>query len=321
MSYNKTVRNVIGAVVTTTPFAYTFMTSNADTISWFPKMVIIRKELIKSCFSSKIKILEIGKNRKYVEHPVLEQDIRNCINDESGGVKILWAPPGTGKSTSVYHVINAELETGNISGVLMLTPPRMSVEPDEWFRYQFRYLGIETLTQNEHLSTLIEVPSNKPFVIVIDQCDNLDFNDKLRKFIKVLAEDSHGSKKYVVLAICTNAAKAATMKEWNGGIKIKLLNHKYNAYKWSVSQIEKWIEQNLKDHKTINPINNIAHYNKFKKAAIVAGTGDFLITNTCPTENQSLSEIENSWNAKSNYVGQIWGSGQLLYPQSFWWWR
>lgn len=287
------------------------------------KTATIRKELIKSCFSSKIKRLELGKNYKYVKHPVLEQDIRNCITEESGGVKIFWAPPGTGKSTSVNHVINSELETGNISGALMLTPPRMSVEPDEWFRFQFRYLGIEMLSQNEHLSYLIDAPANKPFVIVIDQCDNLEFNDKLRKFIKVLAEDSHKTKKYVVLAICTDAAKAATMKEWNGGIKIKLVNDKYNAYKWSVSQIEKWIDGHLKDHKTINPINNIAHFNKFKNAAIVAGTGDFLITNTCPTEHQSFYEIEKSWNAKSNYVGQIWKSGQLLSSsntQSSWWW-
>ena len=36
------------------------------------KTKFIKKELIKSCFSHKIKTLKLGKNYKYVEHPLLD---------------------------------------------------------------------------------------------------------------------------------------------------------------------------------------------------------------------------------------------------------
>ena len=320
MSYYKIGKRFLRTVTVTafTPIAYTIV-NNVDMMSWFPKMVIIRKELIKNCFNSNIEIPKTG--LKYVEHPVLEQDIHNCINNEQGGVKIVWAPPGTGKTTSVRHVISEELKLGNISGVLMVTPPRMSVEPDEWFRHQFKFFGIETLTQNEQLSTLIDNDFKKPFVIVIDQCDNFDFDDKLRRFIKVLAEDSNVTKKYVVLAICTDASKAATMREWNGGVKIKLVNNKYNSYKWSLPQIEKWVEHHIKNHDMINRENNVSHYNKFIKAATVAGTADFLITNSYPIEHKNIHQIEDSWVATSKYLGQIWESGQLLSSKKkCWYW-
>jgi mannose/fructose/N-acetylgalactosamine-specific phosphotransferase system component IIB len=80
-----------------------------------------------------------------------------------------------------------------------------------------------------------------------------------------MAEDSHRTKKYVVLVLCADATKVSTMNEWNGGVKIKLVNDDHLAYKWSNTQIDKWIELNMKDHKTIDIVKDRKHYNKFKK--------------------------------------------------------
>jgi hypothetical protein len=39
----------------------------------------------------------------------------------------------------------------------------------------------------------------KPYVIVIDQCDNLRFDEKMKRFIKSLDEGSNCTTKFVVL--------------------------------------------------------------------------------------------------------------------------
>jgi Cdc6-like AAA superfamily ATPase len=292
--------------------------------SYVPKIKIIRKELFKFICNSQIKSAE--PKHVYVEHPVFERDIRNCIRDESGGVKIIWAPRGTGKTTIVKHVLNGEIIDDQISGILWFTSPSSSsIKPAEWFINQLKYLGIETMTKYDHISSFIDAPANKPYVIVLDQCDNFDFDVNLWRFIKVMAEDSHLTKNYVVIVICSDASKVANMKEWNGGVKINLINCDFIEYKWNATQIEKWIEHHLKDHETIHPDKDIEHYNKFKKAAIVAGTPDFLITNSYSIEHKTKQEIVNSWNDNSKYIRTMWNSGQQLlssrYCQSYWCWR
>ena len=325
MTYNKLGKNVIKSFVGTAAavgsLAYAY---NIKPIDWILNLEIVRKELIKSIFTRNVKTLSLREGDKYVENHALEEDIRNCIHRQPGGVKIIWAPPGTGKSTTVKHVLNSEITDDKISGVLMLTPPRISMEPDEWFRHELRYLGFETLTKYDHLSGLIVAPVNKHYEIVIDQCDNLNYDEKLRLFIKGIAEDSNIYNNYVVIVICTDAGKAATMKKWNGGIKIRLINDEPIAYKWSVSQVEEWLKHNLKEHPTINSKTNEVQFNKFKKAAVDAGTPDFLITNSSSKDIITNQKVD-SWNQHSSYINKSWLSGQQLLSSSFiqshWLWR
>ena len=222
-------------------------------------------------------------------------------------------------------MLNAEYRDGKISGVLTLIPPVRPVGVDEWFMNELNFLGFETLTKYDQLSSLLDTSHEKPYVIVIDQFDNLDFDENLRRFIKVTAEDSHLRKNYVVIVICTDAAKVSTMKKWNGGVKIRLINEEFISYKWNGTQIEKWIEYNLKGHTTINVNKNKVHFNKFIESAVVAGTPDFLITNSFSCDNLSIQEIENSWIDNSNCISKTWTIGQQLlssrYCQSYWWWR
>ena len=115
------------------------------------------------------------------------------------------------------------------------------------------------------------------------------------------------------------------MKKWNGGVKIRLINEEFISYKWNRTQIEKWVEYNLKGHQTINVNKNKVHFNKFIESAVVAGTPDFLITNSFSCDNLSIQEIENSWIDNSNCISKTWNIGQQLlssrYCQSYWWWQ
>ena len=286
--------------------------SGTDACSWVPKTLEARKKLLLQILTQEVEISPLGSGNKYVENTVLASDIRDCLYSESGGVKIFWAPPGTGKTTTIRHVLNAEFEKDKISGVLILSPPRMTCEPDEWFRSKLNYGEHETLKQNDDLSSMINAPPDKPYVIVIDQCDNFNFDEKMRLFIKSIAEDSHRTKKYIIMVLCSDAQKASTMNEWNGGVKIKVVRHDYKAYKWSNTQIDRWIENNIANHERINNRNE-SHFNKFKEAALIAGTPDFLIINSLSKEHKSLKDIEHSWIRNAEYLNKIWDSGEMAF--------
>lgn len=271
----------------------------------------VRKKMIKYKFDKEISLMKLRPDHIYIKNPVFDNDIHECIRSKSGGVKIIWAPPGAGKTTSIRQVLKSEIINKNLSGAIIMNAPRMMPdEPDIWFRSELELYNITTLKQNESLSSLI---SNEiqPYAIVIDQCDNFRFDEKMKVFIKSLAEDSHLTKKYIVFIICTDASKAKTMKEWNGGIKIKLLSDNENTYKWNNDMIKEWITHFLH----CNQNSKLKDYiEEFEKIAIVAGTPDFLITNTIFDEHKNISETIESWRNNSLYIKSIWKTGKgLLY--------
>jgi hypothetical protein len=154
-------------------------------------------------------------------------------------VKVIWAPAGSGKSTAVQRVLKAAYHQKEISGLIFLTPPRMEgIEPDKWFRSELSFSGYETLGIYDHLSKMLTAPIERPYVIVFDQCDNLDFGSKSKVFMKTLAEDSALSRTYVVIALCANAAKAQVMWGWNGRSKITLVGEGHQRlYRWGAVEI------------------------------------------------------------------------------------
>ena len=225
-------------------------------------------------------------------------------------MKILWAPPGAGKSTTVREGLKTELSNENIHGAMVFIPPRMMVdEPDAWFRSNLEVFGLETLKVNDSLSSLFHKDPKKPYVIVIDQCDNLRFDEKMKRFIKSLAEDSSRASKFVVLVLCSEATKAATMKEWNGGVKFALMGVDHEAYKWTAEQIDEWTEHYLDSHKS-SKLRGNSNLDHFKKSALVAGTPDFLITNTTSEDNITSKEEKAKWCRNSAYHESNWKAGQ-----------
>jgi AAA domain len=279
-------------------------------VYWFLSTEFARKEMLKTKFSRDVESFSLPNDHKYVEHPVLARDIRSAIYSKSKGVKIFWAPPGAGKTTTVRQVLKTELSNKNIHGAKVLIPPRMLIdEPDAWFRSNLELFGLETLKVNDSLSSLFHENPEKPYVIVIDQCDNLRFDDKMKRFIKSLAEDSNRTSKFVVLVICSEATKAATMKEWNGGVKIALIGVDHESYRWTAKQIDEWTEHYLESHQS-SKLHGNSHLDHFKKSALVAGTPDFLITNTTSDENITSKEAEAKWCRNSACHESNWKAGQ-----------
>ena len=123
---------------------------------------------------------------------LLASDMEESIKSESCGVKIIWAPQGSGKSTTARRVLNQLQRDDKISGAFIASPPDRDDkdDPSVWFRCAVSDSFGVTLKPMDKLSTLLIAPKEKPFVIVLDQCEDIDFLDNMRVFMKSMAADS-----------------------------------------------------------------------------------------------------------------------------------
>ena len=248
---------------------------------------------------------------KYIEQANLAADIKNCLTSRSGGVKVIWAPCGSGKSTTARSVLDAAFKRGEISGVIVLTPPKGEfIDPDEWFRANLALFGIETLRPEDQLSDMLDSPMERPFVFVFDQCDNFEFNSATKRLIKTLAEDSVLCKKYVVIALCSSAHKARVMWNWNGRYKITLCSPGLqDAYKWSKREIVEWVGNYLNLHPD-SCLADEAIRSKFIKAAEEAGCPEFLVINADPLMQASVKSPEAIWDESAKFYKNSWAVGK-----------
>ena len=81
-------------------------------------------------------------------------DIENSIIT-SGGVKIIWAPSGAGKTTTVRKVLIKMKEMGQIRGSIVVIPPDLNSMPSVWFRSALHDTFGELLRPSERLSQIL----------------------------------------------------------------------------------------------------------------------------------------------------------------------
>lgn len=198
------------------------------------------KSSIQKELSKPVELFQLHPTNSYVAHEKFLGDIRENIFDELKGVKVVWAPPGYGKSTYLKRVC-ADLQRDElIYGAKIMSH----------FRKHKDMPLIETLAIGigfppdiaPRFHTLSEIMHDKtdlPIVIVFDQFDHLMAQelDHAKSFVVSLAEDSLQSKKYTVLLNVTEPKFAREILNWNGGQKISLFQdnvERLEEYKWGV---------------------------------------------------------------------------------------
>ena len=82
-----------------------------------------RKYCLKRLFRKTLSQFELNSDSLYIKHLPLASDIWNTILSQSDGLKIIWAPSGTGKSTILRRVLGDLRHEDQSSGVLILSPP------------------------------------------------------------------------------------------------------------------------------------------------------------------------------------------------------
>ena len=273
-----------------------------------------RKKLLALRFSRTITPFKLREDHLYVEQSNLAADIRSAVTSRTFGAKIIYTPPGGGKSTTAKRVIRQLVDQGLVSGVALIKPPsNVDIsKPSAWFRSELACFGLETIRRSEHLSDMLSAPMERPYVILIDQVETLQCNDALRRLLKTLAEDSLDCKSFVVIALCSNAPFAYTILNWNGRVKITMTaDGRQDVYKWTAVEIDAWMSNYLKHHPQ-HPLTDDTLYDTFKTAAVKAGSPDFLIMNTDLATMVSAEPPEHIWNRSAENFESQWAAGVKL---------
>ena len=290
----------------------------------------------------------------------LATDIETSICSNRGGVTIIWAPSGAGKTTTVRRVLKSLQLTNRIRGAIVINPPDFYgmkgsyceagatanhqdtrhipteglVEqrnmPSMWFRAALRDMFGNLVHPNEKISDVLPKFDGRPFIFVLDHIDNAPMDEDMRVFIKTLAEDSHLTKLYTVLVICSDASNARMMWEWNGHDKIVMLNELRDqsplTYRWEKDMIEQWLIK----FNVANPSGPLQlgtdSWVRLKESAIIAGTPGFLVetalaANITTVKLRDIRHIPKYcehlanggiWMKRATYTRGLWDMGERV---------
>ena len=271
----------------------------------------IRKQRLQYQFRKRMTPFELKRDELFVSKLLLASDIEESINSQSCGVKIIWAPQGSGKTTTVRRVLRQLQNEDKISGALIACPPcnETKDDPSVWFRYAISDIFGVTLKPMDKLSNFLTAPKEKPFVVVLDQCEDIDFLDKMRVFIKSMAADSALTKSYVVLVICADPVKASIMWDWNGRQKIAPIGTDEPLnYRWREYEIDLWIDFHRKHNPgTFLEDDHLRDY--FRKAAVTAGTPGFLVSSAQSGNYKNSDSKKERWDRSASFFNKQWKDG------------
>eukprot|EP01041_Mallomonas_annulata_P006509 gene6510-13143_t len=283
---------------------------------WFLwNSVPIRRQRLKIFLQQPILNFPLSNSDNYyLQKTSLGIDIESSLVSSCGGVKLIWAPPGAGKTVIVRHILKELQDANKIRGAFFISPPDTYRKPSQWFRSSLQDVFGNLLNPSEKLSDLLPKFDGRPFVFVVDQMDNAPMDNEMRVFMKTLAEDSHLTKSYTVLAICSDASNAKTIWEWNGHEKIILLSDRSGrsptAYRWEKEDIERWFVgfQDAFPSSLLQGMTSSLR-DRVKELAVTAGTPGFLVEMVFPTDINSTND---EWTKRAKYKHELWKIGEQM---------
>jgi hypothetical protein len=245
----------------------------------------------------------------------LDQDLKAALTSVQCGVRVLWGPAGSGKTTYVRHVCNELMLANQLAGAIVLsaTPLNTTVTtPSMWLSYAMSDGWSEPiLGDGRPISTLFTPKkivrydstswkeTQSRVAIVIDQVENLGIDDKMRRFIKSAAEDSVLHKTHVILLVTNDAVYAKGLVDINGGQKISLVGNP-SEHKWGTEHIEKFIEAALA-HGIIETESE-RKIGLMRSLGVIAGTPGFMV-------QAAFNPTKGLPRSSATYYSQMWVQG------------
>lgn len=187
----------------------------------------IGKELVNSlfkrceeCFGSSHVVQAILSNRStqlieldnypIVENHSIQTFINTILRDREGGLSILGAPAGSGKSTYVQLAVEKARSDPLFIGDIIILKSKNFLKPGEIQRK----IGIDPST------TLTEVLPRYT-IIIIDQIDGESLTAEMEEYLLDLTTESRNGKKYSLLLLLSKPVLIDKILRMNGGQKIK----------------------------------------------------------------------------------------------------
>jgi len=266
--------------------------------------------------------------KPFILHEKFSEDLSQQILLRTGGVRILWGPTNSGKSTTLVKVLDNLYKEEKISGVFVMEPPtlqsRSTNPPETWF-----YSGLadrfgEILKPHEKLSSLLPRFTGvfKPYLIVIDQAEKEGFDKYIKEWVINMAVESTKTKAFVVLLVTADAIQAHVMQDWNGRQKITLVgaDHGNFGYRWSEKEIDMWLDAYFKiNNNTTRSLDGQRPcetteeiLSDLRQAALTAGTPGFLSYNVEILCNKPTNSFLNKLSTQASYFDKQWKEGAEL---------
>lgn len=211
-------------------------------------------------------------NILYVENLSALNTIKSGFDSKDGGMKVLYAPPGSGKTTYLAKIAKEYQNNGRHVEFISCVASK---------KHLYECLDIPKLSYN--VSEVI------PFgtVIIFDQMESPVFGDELKSMLREVALDSRKIKNYVVIVSLSNKDVADEILTLNGNDKISQLGNPHDFH-WSCEFASAYIEQS-RHYKSWN----MMHKQQLVDLAAEAGVPAFLFNLENLKDRNPESILEN----------------------------
>jgi len=178
------------------------------------------------------KLTETGQNiyrggNPYVKNPQLSHSLKSFTDPSKlGGLRILYGPQGSGKSTHIREYISELISEGGHGIVLTGTS------------------SMEDLRRELHVPIHGELSDYVPkgTLIVIDQVENIKIDNDTDRFFRSLATESRNRNMFRAVVCVSEPDTSLRLLELNGKEKIKDLCSS-DVLKWGELEIDEFIDQ------------------------------------------------------------------------------
>jgi len=208
----------------------------------FQKMIAPQK--IQSIMSKKVTEYE-PRGLPVIENPRVEKILKSSFNNKYGGIHVLVAPSGSGKTTYMRSYANRHIAEG---GLVQYFASELQT------RKQF----FTSFGDENRANDLFDVIPKKS-VIIIDQIEHLgSLNDDIKGLLKHLAFESRRISGVSVIVSTSSSVLAKEIIQLNGNDKIRL-NGTVSDWRWTPDMIDKYLEAPVFKTKDIATLKELAY--------------------------------------------------------------
>lgn len=192
----------------------------------------------------------------WVNNTKVSDTIDNAFNSRVGGIQVIYAPWGTGKTTSLAHVSQKHKDRKHVEFVSCVANKAQL----------YAWLGIH----NETFQLSEVLPEGT--VLVLDQMETPVWGPELKAMLRELALDSRKSKTYNIVLSVSNLEIAKKILALNGNDKIKLVARS-SDFRWGRELVTAYVEESKRYKHWLE-----ADKESLIKLATLAGAPEFMFS-------------------------------------------
>jgi hypothetical protein len=190
-------------------------------------------------FDNRLSPFILRPQSSFTSQPRFEERLRETMTQRLCGVRILCAPEGTGKSAFLISVANEMFKKKLISGVFYIDSYADAFEHKVMHNWLLSKFDVKPHQKFSNFCSLLPDASDdesKPYLLILDQFEDVLRHPDASTFIKSLAQNCQSSKRLTVLASVKSTSTSDEMLNWNGHTKIMKMDS--DVLRWNRQELE-----------------------------------------------------------------------------------